>query len=463
MMARTLRAQLSFTILLVLLIMVAFISIFSNVLINREFENYIMRQESNRSESIISDLENQYNPLTKRWDNNFLHTVGMYSLYDGYILKIYGADGSIQWDAENHDMSLCSRIMSEISERMDTARKKGEFITNAYNITQNGTTIGSVSITYYGPFFFTENDYLFIRTLNHILLAVGLLSFATAIVTGSVLARRIACPISKTAYIATQIAQGNYNIRFESTPETRELQEMMISINHLTEALSEQENLRKRLTTDIAHELRTPLSAISSHLEAMIEGIWEPSSERLRGCHEEIERLGHLVSELEHLAKIEDKNLKLNKAPVDLFEIGQTVVTNFKSHAMKKNISLTIQGSSVIVAADRERMLQVITNLLSNAINYTLEGGHIQVKTSNDNEIGSICVLDDGSGISENELPFIFERFYRTDKSRSRKTGGIGIGLAIAKSIVEAHGGTIRVESEWGKGSCFTVQLTIVK
>ena len=458
-MLRSLRAQLSLSILLILLVMVTLISAASNWFINREFEEYMIRQENDRSVSIVNDLGHQYNDLTGGWSRDFLHTIGMYSLYDGYILKIYGARGTLLWDAENHDMSLCGQIMGEISDRMKDAKKSGAFVTRTYPISRNGKQAGSVSITYYGPYFFTENDYRFIKTLNGILLAVGLLSAAFAVAAGTLLARRIARPISKTAYIATQISQGNYGIRFESTPNTRELQEMVTAINHLAEALSEQESLRKRLTSDVAHELRTPLSAVSSHLEAMIEGIWEASPERLQSCQEEIKRLASLVADLQRLADIEDGSLKLVKTQVDLHEIALTAVRNLESEGMKKRIALSACVSPAYADADRERIIQVVMNLLSNALRYTPPNGSVEVETFETESESILRVKDTGIGIPEEELPYIFERFYRTDKSRNRKTGGTGIGLTIAKSIVESHGGKITVESTVGEGSRFTVLL----
>jgi signal transduction histidine kinase len=229
--------------------------------------------------------------------------------------------------------------------------------------------------------------------------------------------------------------------------------------NRLTQALSEQESLRKRLTSDVAHELRTPLSAVGSYLEAMTEGLWEPTPERLQSCHEEIKRLGVLVADLERLAKIEDGNLQLAKTTTDLYEIVQTAVHNLEPKAMEKELSLSVEGSSVSIEADRERIIQVVMNLLNNAILYTPAKGHIHAKVWKEGQSGRIRVEDDGIGIPEDELPFIFERFYRTDKSRNRKTGGTGIGLTIAKSIVEAHGGKIEVTSAQGVGSCFTVIL----
>jgi signal transduction histidine kinase len=458
-MVRSLRAQLSLSILLILLLTVALISVFSTRFINREFEDYIARQEQTRSGNIADVLGVRYDDKTLGWDSDFLHTIGMYSLYDGYILKVYAANGGILWDAENHDMSLCGQIMDDISERMENVKSAVGFISHTYDISRDGQRVGSVSITYYGPYFFSENDFRFINTLNSVLLVIGVVSGIFSVIVGSFLAKRIARPVTKTAYIATQISRGNYDIRFESETSTRELNELVSAINHLSGALSEQENLRRRLTTDVAHELRTPLTAVGSHLEAMILGLWEITPERLRSCHEEIVRLGNLVSDLERLAKVEGDNLKLNKSRVDLLEIVRAAGENLKAEATKKNQALLILGESSFVDADRDRLIQVVVNLLSNAIKYTPPGGQIRLEVADSDDSGIIRVRDTGIGIAESELPLIFERFYRTDKSRNRKTGGAGIGLAIVKSIVTAHGGEIAVDSDPEQGSCFAVSI----
>jgi signal transduction histidine kinase len=191
----------------------------------------------------------------------------------------------------------------------------------------------------------------------------------------------------------------------------------------------------------------------------MIDGLWEPTPERLKSCYEEIGRLSGLISDMESLAQIESDNLKLSKSRVDLLELARTVGGNFEAESAKKNISVEIKGESTVINADRNRLNQVIINLLSNAIKYTPENGHVRISVNDTAENGIISVEDDGIGIPEDELPLIFERFYRTDKSRNRKTGGAGIGLTIAKAIVNAHGGKIEVKSSVEHGSCFTVIL----
>jgi signal transduction histidine kinase len=213
--------------------------------------------------------------------------------------------------------------------------------------------------------------------------------------------------------------------------------------------LERQEEIRKRLTSDVAHELRTPLTAVSANLEAIAEGALEPTPERIGKCYDEIRRLSKLVADMESLAKTESDILNPDKHPLDLFETARAVFDGTDG--------ASVSGVSVMVNADRERVLQVLTNLKSNAEKYG--GGSITVTVSDAGRYGEISVKDDGAGITPEDLPHIFERFYRADKSRNRAIDGAGIGLAIVKSIITAHGGTVSAESEIGSGSTFRVRL----
>lgn len=460
-MRHRLRTQLSAGFALIALTVISLISLTSNLLINRQFEKYMEAQQRSFSEKLADGLSLQYDRMSGMWNLEYIHGVGMYALTDGYILKLYDKNGESVWDAENHDMTYCHQIMDDISSRMESIRPNldGKFITRRYELLQNGTEIGYADIVCYGPYSFTEDAFHFLDSLNRILLTIAVLSVAGAVLAGAVLARHIARPIVKTIQITRQISEGNYAMRFESQVRTSELKELTQAVNHMAEALEAQENMRKRLTTDVAHELRTPLSNVASHLEAMIEGVWAPTGERLKSCYDEILRISRLVSDLERLRQTENENLKLQKTPVELFSLSQTVCSGFEAELSAKRLNCAVNGARTVVPADRERLYQVLSNLLSNAVKYSPEGGHIRITVSDEPTKGIVSVADDGIGIPEEDLPFVFERFYRTDKSRNRRTGGSGIGLTIARAIVQAHGGTISAESPAGNGSRFTVVL----
>jgi signal transduction histidine kinase len=458
----TLRTQLSLAIVSVVLLTVALISFMANTLINRRFEEYIAERQTTRAGTIADNAGQYYDGLTGAWDLSAIHALSMYSLYDGYIIKIYDGQNILIWDAENHDMAQCRQVVGEISERMAAHGASGDFTTADHDLTQGGQRIGYVSVKYYGPFFLSESDFSFLTSLNLILLAIGALSLAFSFAAGRLLAKRVARPIRKTADIALQIASGHYDIQFEGQTKTWELRGLVSAINHLAKALARQKQLRKQLTADVAHELRTPLTTLSSHLEAMIEQVWEPTPERLKSCHEEIRRLGKMAEDLERLERAEDDRSSLDKAPVSLKELTQTLCDNFAAEFINKRLRFEIQAADVVVTADKDRIGGVIANLISNAVKYTPEGGEIGVFIRSAPDAGIWIIEDTGPGVPEQELPYVFERFYRADKSRNRGTGGAGIGLAIVKSVVEAHGGTVTAENRRSGGCRFTIRLPII-
>lgn len=460
-MKRSLKTRLSSTILVIVLLTIAIISFLSNYFINRQFTDYISNQQELKAQIITSSISQQYSSATNQWNMDYIHAIGMFSLYEGYIIKVYDSNNTSLWDAQAHDMNLCNQIMDDISERMriQYPQINGEFTAVTHTLEQDGNPIGSVSISYFGPFFLNENDFQFIRSLNIILFSVGAISLVVSLIVGHMLAKRISNPILKTVEMTKQIADGKYEVRLEEGSDTKELNLLISSINQLAISLETLEKLRKQLTEDVAHELRTPITILQSYLEAMTDGIWEASPDRLQSCYEEVIRIGKLVGDLEKLAKLEGDNLKLNRQRMDLYAVIEKTVSSFENDVENKKLVVTIEGPHFEILADHDRMKQVVVNLFTNAVKYSKEGTRISFELFETKDVGGFHIRDTGIGISEEELPYIFERFYRADKSRTRSTGGSGIGLTIVKSIVEAHGGRVSVESVINEGSRFTVTL----
>ena len=459
--SRSVKTQLSIAIAFVSLLTISLISFLANYFIQAEFGSYLSSEQKQNSKELVSTISKAYTEDSDKWDVMYIHNIGMYALYDGYIIKIYDKNGGKVWDAEECDLSLCNQVMKDISTQMKNQYPglKGEFVSENFDLEQAGKKIGTISLSYYGPYFLSESDSQFLLALNKILLGTGLFSLLISVIIGFLLARRITRPITKTIDFTKQIADGNYAIVPNGTTQMRELDELMNSVNHLAAALSEQEHLRKQMTADVSHELRTPLTSVATHLEAMMLGIWEPTEERLNSCHEEILRLTNLVKDLENLTRVESEVFQLDKTEVDLLEIAETVRDNLKGEIELKHLTCTVVGEKTIALADKDRMKQVVLNLLSNAVKYTPDGGNITVNIMEDEKEATMLIRDTGIGIPKDEVGFIFERFYRTEKSRNRKNGGAGIGLTIVKSILAAHGGTIEVTSKEGKGSTFIVKL----
>lgn len=291
------------------------------------------------------------------------------------------------------------------------------------------------------------------------LAVVGIISIVFAAIAGIILAGKISVPVKAATRVAKDIAQGNYNNRINTDICTMELSELGNAVNHMAESLDNQEMLRRRLTSDVAHELRTPVANVSSNIEAIIEGALEPTNERLSSCYNELERITGIITELEKLRQIEGENMILHIGHVDIYELAKEVKLIFENEMSKKNIRCDIIGEHIDVCVDKDKMSQVLNNLISNAVKYTDNYGNIQITVIQENENVVITVKDNGCGIDDNDIPYIFERFYRTDKSRNRSTGGAVIGLTITRAIVQLHGGTIHVESKKGVGSLFKVTI----
>ena len=244
---------------------------------------------------------------------------------------------------------------------------------------------------------------------------------------------------------------------------TKELVSLTQSINEMSETLKLREQQKRRLTADVAHELRTPLTNLQSHVEAVIDGVWEPSPELFQGYRDEILRLTRLVEQLQELSNLESGQIELHLEPTPVAALLEDIRLDFLARFQSKGVSLTLgtDPKDISMVCDHDRIKQCLTNLVSNALRATPEGGTVRLEGRQ--EAGSIqlSVSDTGEGIPAEHLSQLFERFYRVDPSRSQQTGGMGIGLAITKTIVGAHGGTITAESIEGKGSKFTICLPL--
>ena len=461
--AQSIKSKLSISIVIIVLFTVLLISILSNLTIKNQFTKYKEKQQVMKIEELVDAIEHQYDAKENKWNEESIYNIGMSALHEGYIIKIYNKNKSVLWDAEDANMQLCNEVIGEICKLMENNFQvsNGEVMRQKYELSKFGNDIGTMEIKYYGPFFLSQNDSEFIKVLNYIFVVIGIISLIIAIFIGHLLSRNISNPILNVIGVTKHIAKGEYEYRFDKDTKLKELSELQNSINLMADSIEKQENLRKQLTADMAHELRTPLTSVSTHLEAMITGLWEPSEERLESCYEELNRITTLVKDLERLANVENGCYKLQKSHFDMFELIKRVSANFEYKIKEKKIHFELIGEEVVIEADQDRIFQVVTNILSNAIKYTSEEDKIIIKLYKEYQYAVCEIVDTGIGISQEEVAHIFERFYRADKSRNRKTGGAGIGLAIVKSIVKAHNGKIEVDSMLGKGSNFKVYLPL--
>ncbi|MBQ9308623.1 MAG: HAMP domain-containing histidine kinase, partial [Clostridia bacterium] len=286
-----------------------------------------------------------------------------------------------------------------------------------------------------------------------------LLGLLAAVFAGFLIARRISAPLHEVTSLTEEIAGGNYAIRLTSRTAIQEVDVLKQSVNLMADRLQADKENARRLTSDVAHELRTPLSNMHSYLEAMEEGVWEPTTERIGACRKEAERITGLVGQLETLHRSETALQSSAPESVDLIRLCQSVSDTFSRQMDARDVHCGVVGESLTLPVEKEKLIQVLTNLLGNAVKYSPDHAEITLRVAREKQGASISVEDHGIGIPPADLPHIFERFYRTDLSRSRQTGGAGIGLSIVQAIVQSQGWEIRVQSEEGIGSTFTVLL----
>ncbi|MEA2008303.1 MAG: ATP-binding protein [Chloroflexota bacterium] len=275
--------------------------------------------------------------------------------------------------------------------------------------------------------------------------------------------QRMVNPLASVMAAADALAEGDFSVRVPETGDD-EFRTLAHSFNHMAEELEDNERQRRNLTADVAHELRTPLHIIQGNLEGIQDGIYEASSAHVEGMLEETRLLARLVDDLQTLSLAEAGELHLEVGEVNIADLLADVSASFNGKAQSLGVELSVElfedAQSLTINGDWNRLDQVLSNLVVNALRYTPEGGRVSLGASSTPEGISIFVSDTGKGISSDDLPYIFNRFWKGDRARSRTLGsGSGLGLAIARQLVRSHGGEINVESELGQRTTFTIGL----
>lgn len=296
----------------------------------------------------------------------------------------------------------------------------------------------------------------------------ALAASVAAIAVGFLITRQIVAPVRALSQASRRIAAGRYNERVklagEDPNDMDELGQLAQDFNHMAENLERTEALRRQLIGDVSHELRTPLTAIKGSLEALIDGVLPAEPETFEQIYQEADRLQRLVNDLQELSRVEAGAFKLDLQPLLLADIVKTTTIRLERQFAEKGVRLEIDIPSDLpgIMADADRLSQVLFNLVGNALQYTPSGGQVTVAARRQRDEVQVSVQDTGIGIAAEHLPHVFDRFYRADRSRARVSGGSGIGLTIAKHLVEAHGGRILAESLGeGMGSTFMFTLPV--
>lgn len=448
--------KLALSFLIAILSTLLIVMLLSNIMIQDRFNTYVHDMHNEGIDKIVNFLKIEYDKNHSLLKINKNELAG-YAKFQNLYIKITDANGKTLFDTGKsflHDKSLLGPA-PKVNIKGVAPQGQDKYIEESKKLNFNGNFQGTLIMGYYRMDVPSRQAFTFKNKIINILPVSGIIAISIGILISLILSKQLAVPIHEVTKTAHKIRKGNYKERSEIKTNTEEFQDLSNSINCLAETLDTQETLRKRLVTDISHEIRTPLTTLQNYLEAFFDGYWEPTNERLKSCYEEILRLKTLVENLKFINNIEQSNIDIEKSKFNLTEEIIKIAELFKPQCSKKNISFELNlEPDINVEMDKNKIGQILNNLLSNAYRYTNDNGSIKISLKKSENI-IITIEDNGIGISKDDLPYIFERLYRADISRSRETGGYGIGLSIVKALVEAQGGRIEVESELNKGTKF--------
>lgn len=298
----------------------------------------------------------------------------------------------------------------------------------------------------------TETHQMFIESVHQYIIQAGVVGLCLAGLMSYVLTKRVLRPLSEMMEATQKMAKGDYSGRVTATTND-EIGQLGNVFNQLGSNLAQIEQLRKNMVIDIAHDFRTPLTNIRGYLEGISDGVVAPSKEVLTLVQEETLRLVRLIEELQQLTHADAAKVFLNREEVFLPNLITRVQDLYQPEFQAKSIEvdMRLQEDVAVMMGDPDRLIQAVGNLIQNASQYTPSGGNVRISLNQTLEGIRFMVANTGNGIDTKDLPFIFERFYRADKSRARESGGAGVGLAIVKGIIEAHGGTVGAKSQDGR------------
>jgi signal transduction histidine kinase len=418
-----------------------------------EMEYYEQVSEEYRTDQIISSLYVHYWKQGLNWEG-VQSVVEDASQVSGTHIILVGVNGTVIADSQGIRLGQYYNPGSP-----------GIPLDNPLSAVGGTDTLGTVYISlnpeaepYIAPFRGLSTS------INRFLLLGGSVAIVIALILIFVLSRRMSSPIGVLAQAARRLGWGDLSqrVQFQGKGEVAALAQ---AFNSMAADLERAEQLRRNMVADVAHELRTPLSNIQGYLEAIRDRVIEPDAATIRSLSEEAALLSRLVNELQELSLAEAGELKLVYQAEDITNLIKQAVTPWQPKVTAKEISLSLDmpDNLPLVNIDWQRVNEVLHNLLENAVAHTHKGDTINVAATTQGNWVEVSVSDTGEGIPAEDLPHIFERFYRVDKSRARATGGSGLGLTIAKRLVEAYGGTITVQSELGKGSRFSFTLPIAE
>lgn len=459
------------TSLMTVLVLVGVVSVVWGTVFSDYTRSNIVEIANSAAEKLATSYEENGN-----WTAGELRTVATSSLVsDDLSMQVVNKKGVVVYDDSWPSASATADVRESESPSSSSSGKKAshspvssaptdsDSVANVEIITSSGEHVGQVKLWAIGSdALLTKADSAFReKTFNAMTLA-AVVAVCISVAIGSLVSRMLTKPIHRITSTAKQIRDGDLSARTGLRGDD-EIDQLGETFDEMATSLEKDMKHEKRLTSDVAHELRTPLMAMLATVEAMQDGVYPTDDEHLETVASETRRLARLVQQMLDLSRMENSTAPLNLEPVDMVPFVRSIVNGqerlFADRDLRLRFADETQGHDDVVEADPDMITQCVINLMSNAMRYTPEGGWVVVSVLSDRKHVSIAVSDTGIGIAKDDLSRIFGRFWRADASRAREAGGLGVGLAVTKQIVERHHGYISVESELGKGTTFTIHL----
>lgn len=440
--------RLTFAFVAITLLSVALVSTLANSAATNQFHEYLYRQEIVNQSGLVDDLAAYYQ-TNHSWQG---------------VAVVMDASAAGQGQGRGR-MRGTTSILADAAGIIQFGANTGAILSDAEKasalpIRADGTTFGYLLMSSPGRGALNQAQQAFLDQLQENLITAAIIAGLLAIALGLLISRALAMPLASLANAAQLFGQRQWSQRIKPQG-TREIADVANAMNNMAASLQEIEAQRRDMVADIAHELRTPVSVIQGNLRAMLDGVYPLERAEIATIYDETRLLNRLIDDLRELALAESGQMTLNLQSVNPSEIVRSTAEHFEAVADAQDIRLNVQMLPNLppVRADADRLAQVLRNLLINAMRFTPTGGTITLSVVHTAPTVTFSVQDTGPGIAPQDKPYLFDRFYRGDRSRARNTGGTGLGLAIAKSLIEAMGGQIGVESVVGAGSTFWFHL----
>jgi len=433
-------------------------SIFINYRFDFYFENYLRNIRRNRVENLKTLLEESY----KEYNNwsEAPQIIGNFASLNDFRVVLRNNQGTIvAFSTQNMFGRMNRSEMGRMMGQMNNLPPINPQNYDSMKLTYANNTIGELLWQRSRiEEFFSNTEDIFMSQINRAIYIAALITAILVIGATYFFSKYLTDSLNKMNKVVKEVAEGNldHELAIKGKDEVAELGN---SFNQMVKKLKQLEKIRKESTSDLAHELRTPLSNMKNYMEAIEDGVIEWNSQTKKEMEEELERLINLVNRLNELNNAEAKILNVNKESFNLKNTLQKIITGFELSAQQKDLDFNINfKTGEQIYADKSSLQQVLNNVISNAVKYCYENSKIAISVKEDKQDKVIKISNQGPTIKEKDLPYLFERFYQVDKSRSQKVAGMGIGLAITRNLVEANGGSIEVESQ-NEVTTFTIRL----